>query len=317
MAERQTLIPAPLTPHRNARAGFIAGAGCYFIWGFVAIYFAMLVSRGVDAPHIVAYRIIWCAVFIAILLTASRQWRDVARVLRSRLAIAALAGSTLAIGANWWIYTYAVESRQLSYASLGYYMNPLVNVLLGVLLLGERLRRLQIAAVVLAAVGVGYQTFFIGHVPWISLGLAFSFGFYGLLRKTMQAGSLTGLMVETAMLAPIAILYLGIEANARKSPTITPGTHGLLALSGIVTATPLLLFAFAARRLKLSTLGFLQYFSPTIQLLLAIAYFGEEFTRARQITFGFIWAAVILFLTDQFLASRRSLPLAEPADMET
>ncbi len=310
--------PLPLSATAaNTRSAFAAGLSCYLIWGFVAIYFRHLNDRGVDAMHLLAYRITWSTAFIAILLTVLRQWPEVAACLSSGKSILALMGSTIAIAANWWIYIYSVETRQLSYASLGYFMNPLVNVLIGVLLLGERLRKLQVAAVILAALGVCYQTYAIGKLPWISLGLAFSFGFYGLLRKTMRAGPLAGLMVETALLAPLTLAFIGWNIQQGTAPKIDESTHLLVALSGIITATPLLLFAYAARRLKLTTIGFLQYFSPTIQLLIAVLYFGEAFDRSRQVTFAFIWLAVLLFLADQVLAARRSLPVAQPADMET
>ena len=312
------MTEAPPTDHshrKRAREGLLAGLGAYLIWGFVAMYFDYLHRRGVSAEHILAYRIAWSAFFLAILITVLRQWEQVWACLRSRRSLLALIGSTTLISINWYTYIYAVATHQLSHASLGYYMNPLVNVLLGVALLRERLRLLQFLAIALAVAGVTCLTVAIGKPPWIALSLAISFGLYGLLRKTMPAGAMAGLMVETAIVTPVCLAFLAWPGAHATGPRAGLDVHALLALSGIITATPLLLFALAARRLRLTTLGFLQFSSPTLQFLIAVWYFGEPFTKARQVTFAFIWAAVIVFLLDQLRAARASARL-EPIAVE-
>lgn len=291
---------------RRGRAGFAFGLSAYLLWGFVALYFDYLHRRGVTADLILAYRISWCFVFLLLLASVLGQWGEVLQCARSWRSMRTLMLSTVLIAANWYAYIYAVSTHQLSQASLGYYMNPLVNVLLGVLVLGERLRRLQVAAVVIAGAGVTFLTMSSGALPWIAVTLAITFGLYGLLRKTMSAGSVVGLLIETALCTPITLAYIAwIHSSAgRDLPHYPLDVHAWLATSGIVTATPLLLFAAAARRLQLSTLGFMQYVSPTIQLLIAVLAFGEPFTPDRQITFAAIWLAVALFVFDQFRAAR-------------
>lgn len=287
--------------------GFALGLAAYLVWGFVAIYFDYLRRRGVSPGLILAYRITWSCAFLVLLTTLLRQWREVAACARSWRSMRALLLSTVLIAANWYAYIYAVSSHQLAQASLGYYMNPLVNVLLGVAVLGERLRRLQVAAVAIAAVGVTYLTLTSGKPPWIALTLAASFGLYGLLRKTMAAGAVVGLMIETALCTPVTLAFIAWShagGNGGGAPAFAADVHGWLALSGVITAIPLLLFAAAARRLQLSTLGFMQYLSPTIQLLIAVLLFREPFTLDRQLTFAAIWVAVALFVVDQARAAR-------------
>lgn len=302
-----------LAHRRRARAGFALGMASYLIWGFVAIYFRYVMQQGVTPTMMLAYRITWSFVFLAILVTALRLWPEVVLCLRSWRATRALIISTALIAANWYTYIYAVSSQQLSQASLGYYMNPLVNVLLGVLVLRERLRRLQIAAVMVAAAGVTYLTLAQKQPPWIALVLAVSFGMYGLMRKTMPAGAMVGLMIETALCIPMTLGYI-LYQHAGGAAHYPAEVHGWLALSGIITATPLLLFAAGARRLRLSTMGFLQYVSPTIQLLIAVLLFGELFTRQKAITFGLIWTAIVLFVIDQLRWGRARGP-AEPVEV--
>jgi chloramphenicol-sensitive protein RarD len=302
---------------RSAHAGLAAGLGAYLIWGFVAIYFKFLMDRGVTPGLMLAYRITWSFAFLLVMVTALRLWPEVVACARSGRAVRALAISTVLIAVNWYTYIYAIDVRQLSQASLGYYMNPLVNVLLGVLVLRERLRAMQVVAVVIAAVAVAYLTLAQQQLPWIALSLAVSFGLYGLMRKTMPAGAMVGLMVETALCTPLTLGYIiychtagaGVAAAAGYPLSI----HGWLALSGIITATPLLLFAASARRLRLSSVGFLQYLSPTIQLLVAVLLFGEPFTRQRAITFALIWAAIAFFVVDQIRAGRANRSM-EPVE---
>lgn len=296
----------PIAQRRRARAGFAAGMGSYLIWGFVAIYFKYVMDQGVSPTLMLAYRITWSFAFLLLLVTVLRLWPEVMACLRSWRATRALILSTALISVNWYTYIYSVSSHQLSQASLGYYMNPLVNVLLGVVVLRERLRGLQIAAVGIAGAGVTYLTIAQGQPPWIALLLAVSFGLYGLLRKTMAAGAMVGLMVETALCTPLTLGYILYCHTTAAAQPFGPAVHGWLVLSGVITATPLLLFALGARRLRLTTMGFLQFFSPTIQLLIAVLLFGEPFTRDRAITFAAIWLAIVVFLADQIRAGRTS-----------
>jgi chloramphenicol-sensitive protein RarD len=214
--------------------------------------------------------------------------------------MARLTASTLLIGVNWFTYIYAVSTNQVLESSLGYFITPLVNVLLGIVFLGERLRPVQLASLLLAAAGVANMAM-LGHgVPWIALVLAVSFAFYGLMRKTVTVDASLGLFVETALLTLPAALLLGAlqVSGAAQAPSAGAGTLRLLVAGGVVTTVPLLFFAGAARRLRMATLGFLQYLAPSIQFVLAVAVFGEELSRAKVISFGFIWVAVALYTLD-------------------
>jgi chloramphenicol-sensitive protein RarD len=210
------------------------------------------------------------------------------------------------IAFNWYLFIYAVETNRTLSASLGYYINPLVSVLLGVIFIRERLRTAQIVAVVIAAAGVTNQIVAVGVFPWIAISLAVTFGFYGLLRKQAPVSPLIGLMVECLILLPIALILIGwrVAPGAPDTEWATPSTYALLMLAGVVTAIPLLCFAAAARRLRLSTMGFLQYLSPTLQFALAIFAFGEPFGRAQLLTFALIWIACGIFSLDSILVYR-------------
>jgi chloramphenicol-sensitive protein RarD len=279
------------------------GLGAYLCWGFIALYFRVV--RHVPPVSLVAFRVLWSVVFLALLLTALRGWDEVGAAVRSRKTLFGLAGSSVLIAGNWIIFVWAVEHAQVMQASLGYFINPLVSVLLGLTFLRETLRPAQWLACALAAVGVAVLTASMGKLPSVALALAMTFGFYGLLRKTIPVGALVGLTIETTLLAPLALAYvLTVTHPAQLSPT----THGLLALAGPVTALPLLMFAGAARRLRLSTMGFIQYISPTCQLLLAVFVFGEPFTHAQAVSFSLIWAALAVFSVDSALALRRRAP---------
>jgi chloramphenicol-sensitive protein RarD len=294
-------IRAPVPPPTrtaagaSARVGGVAGLSAFLAWGFIALFFKLLTH--VPPIVVLSHRIVWSALFVAAVLAAQRRWGDVAAALRSRRGMAVLAGSTVMIAINWYTFLWAVTNRQVVQAGLGYFINPLVSVLLGIVFLRERLRTGQAAALLLAAAGVGVQVVALGHVPWVALTLALSFGFYALLRKTAPAGPLVGLFVETMLLVPPA-LWL-ITSGARGNPVhFTQGTYAILASSGVVTAAPLLLFATAARSLRLATMGFLQFISPTCQLLLAVLAFHEPFTRWHGVSFGFIWAGLVLYSLD-------------------
>jgi len=284
--------------------GVAYAAAAYAAWGLFPVYFRLL--AGVPAPEILAHRIVWSAAFLVALLTALRQWRDVRQTLRTPGALATLAATALLISTNWLIYIWAVNSGRVLDASLGYFVNPLVTVLLGVAFLRDRLSRLQKVAVLLAAAGVGVLVVSAGRIPWIALSLALTFGLYGLLRKQLRVDALSGLFAEVALLAPAALLYLAWIASRGDAHfgTITRSTV-LLAASGVVTAIPLLWFAAGVQRLRLSTVGVLQYLNPTMQFGIAVFVFGEPFTRTTAISFGCIWASLAIYTADAFGRAQR------------
>ncbi|MCP4247506.1 MAG: EamA family transporter RarD [bacterium] len=289
----------PVEPSlRSARVGVAYGLGAYLFWGLVPVYFKAVAS--IPPLEILAHRVVWSLVLLAALLTLRRSWKLVFGAVASRTVAVTLAATTLLIAVNWYVFIWAVGRGHILQASLGYYINPLVNVVLGYVFLGERLDRWQKTSVALAAAGVAYLTFGYGQVPWIALTLAGSFGFYGLLRKTVPIGALAGLTVETVMLGPLAlgyIVYLAAQ-GAGSFGTVSRTTDGLLILAGVVTAVPLLWFANAARRLRLATLGFLQYLAPTGHFLLAVIVFDEPFNRDYLITFVCIWTALLIYSVD-------------------
>jgi chloramphenicol-sensitive protein RarD len=298
-----TEVPLTLA-RRETRLGLMYGLLAYLAWGLVSIYFALITDRKVDAIVLVSHRIIWAVVFLLIVITLTKQWDALWRCARSKTTMLALAGSTVMIAGNWFGFVYAVKAKLLLQASLGYYINPLVNVLLGYLFLGERLRPMQWLGVILALLGVGILTAHLGSLPWIPFVVAGTFGMYGLLRKTMNAGPLVGLTIETVLLLPIAgaIAAMQFSQDIHSQEGVDWIAYGLLMLLGVITAVPLLWFAAAARRLKLSTMGFLQYISPTMQTVVAVWYRGEGFDRVQLITFSLIWVAVILYSIDSWRA---------------
>jgi len=285
-------------PGRERRTGLAYGLAAYGAWGVFPIYLKAV--RTVPILEVLCHRVVWALAILLVLTGVRGELRAVADALRHRRALLVLSGSTVFIALNWLVYIYSVTHDRILESSLGYYINPLISVLLGVVLLRERLEPLMKAAALLAAAGVVWLAIGLGQLPWISLVLAFSFGLYGLLRKIAPVGALIGLTVETLLLAPLAAGYL-VWAEARGRATFLSGRWGidvLLLLAGPVTAIPLLCFAAAARRLPLSTIGFMQYISPTLQFLLAVTVYGEPFDRARAGAFACIWAAVALFAFD-------------------
>ena len=247
--------------------------------------------------ELLCHRIVWAALFLALLLWQQGKFREIRAALGRRRTLAVLAASTVLIALNWLVYIYSVSHDRLLESSFGYYINPLVNVALGVVLLGERLAPRVRIAVAIAAAGVLWLGLHAGRLPWISLVLAFSFALYGLLRKVAPVGALIGLSVETLLLLPLAAGYLVHQLWNGEAAFLSgrPALDVLLVLGGPLTAIPLLWFAAAARRLPLSTLGFLQYLSPTLQFLLAVLVYGEVFDPAKAVAFAFIWAALALF----------------------
>lgn len=290
---------------RSMQLGILYAATAYILWGIFPIYFKAL--RDVSPLEILWHRIVWAFVFLLIALAARRQWSWIGRLARQPKVVAGFAASAVLLSANWYLYIWSVNSDHVVDASLGYFMNPLVTVLLGFLLLHERLRPLQWAAVALAASGVAWLTWQSGHLPWIGLALAFSFGFYGLLRKTAALGALEGLSLETFLLFPIAFGYLvWLALNDRNAFLhASLASKGLLMAAGPITAIPLLLFAAGARRIPLSTLGLLQYFAPSLQLLIGVWIYHESFTAERAIGFAVIWSALLVYSLEGVWRARR------------
>ncbi|NIF50292.1 EamA family transporter RarD [Enterobacter sp. Ap-1006] len=290
---------------KQTRQGILLALTAYFIWGIAPVYFKLI--HYVPATEILTHRVIWSFFFMLALITVCRQWPQVKRACQNRKKILALALSAVLIGGNWLLYIWAVNNQHMLEASLGYFINPLVNVLLGMIFLGERFRRMQWVAVLLAFCGVLVQLWTFGSLPIIGLGLAFSFAFYGLIRKKIAVDAQTGMLFETLWLLPIAGIYLfGIADSATSHMGMNPWTLNLMLIAaGVITTVPLLCFTAAATRLRLSTLGFFQYLGPTLMFLLAVTFYGEVVTEDKLITFGFIWAALALFIADAIYTQRR------------
>ncbi|PIJ50787.1 EamA family transporter [Erwinia sp. OLTSP20] len=291
---------------RQTRQGILFALGAYFIWGIAPAYFKTI--QQVAADEIMTHRVIWSFFFMLILLSISRSWSRVRTVLRQPRKVLLLGVTAVTIGGNWLLFIWAVNNHHILESSLGYFINPLVNVLIGMMFLGERFRRLQWLAVILAGCGVFIQLWKFGSVPWISLGLALSFSFYGLIRKQLAVDAQTGMLLETSWLLIPSAIYLFCFAD---SPTShldqNPLTLNLLLVAaGIVTTIPLLLFTAACARLRLSTVGFFQYLGPTLMFLLAVMFYGETLSQDKAITFAFIWSALALFILDAMLAMRRT-----------
>lgn len=278
-------------------AGALYAIAAYAAWGLVPVYWKAL--RVVPATAIVAHRVIWSVLFVAALLTARRKWPDVVAVLRDRSRMTRLVASTTLISANWGLFIWAVNAGRILQTSLGYFVNPILSVLLGVIFLGERMRPLQWVSVALASAGVLLLLVLAGVFPWVSLSLAVTFGLYGLIRKTTAVDGLTGLFVETLLTVPFALGYLLLAPGVRASTSFGDAFAVPLVLaSGAITALPLVWFAEATRRLPLSILGFFQYLSPSLTFLLAVLVYDEPLDRPRLFTFGCIWSAAILFSFD-------------------
>lgn len=275
----------------ETRRGLFAGFGAYLIWGLLPLYLHQLI--GVPAMDVLAHRIVWSVLVMAIVATASAGWpRLRAAFARPRL-LAMLFGSAVFITCNWLIYTWAILNGHVLDASLGYFINPLISVVFGIVLLGERLSRPQWLAVGCAGIGVAVLAIGHGALPLISLGIALSFALYGLVRKAADIDAVSGLFIETLILAPIALLWLLTRPTggfALPGPTLL-----LLAAGGVLTAAPLLLFGIAARRLKLSTIGLMQYFSPSLVFLQGVFVFHEPIDRWQLIAFGCIWIGLVIY----------------------
>ncbi len=298
----------PLTENgagERAAAGVACATLSFLIWGLSPAYWKLL--KSVDAFEILMHRMVWSFLFLLPFLALRGRWSEFVSTIGTPRRMAGLLTSTLFVACNWFIFIYAINHDQILQTSLGYYINPLVNVLLGTLILKERLRPLQGVAVGLAAIAVLYLTFGFGRIPWMALILAFAFGLYGLIRKMVAVTALVGLAIETLMLSVPATAYL-LFLDMTGQGTFGRGGIGvsiLLMGAAMVTGLPLLLFTIGARRIHLSTVGFLQYIAPTCSFLLAVFAFGEPFSRARAIAFILIWIALAIYSADSLRYYRR------------
>ena len=285
------------------RKGILYGIAAYALWGFFPIYWKLL--QDVPAIQLLGHRIGWSFLLLLAVILLTRQWNDFRSTLNARTFQIYLIAAIL-IGVNWLTYVWAVNAGFIVETSLGYFINPLLSVLMGVFFLRERLRVAQWVPVILAAIGVAYLTFAYGRLPWIALLLAFTFGFYGLTKKLAPLGSVFGLTLETGILFLPAVAYLGwVQANNTASFLHAGVTADLLMIgAGVVTTIPLLLFASAAKQIPLSMIGILQYLAPTIQFLIGIFIYKEAFDQSRLVGFGIVWLALIIFWVESYLANR-------------
>jgi chloramphenicol-sensitive protein RarD len=287
------------------RTGIINATLAFLCWGLFPLYFHAL--KEVPPGQILAHRVVWSLLFLAIVLTFRRQWKWLPAVLRQPRVIGSFVASAFLLSANWLVYIWAVNNGHVIEGSLGYFINPLVNIMFGYLILKERLRRVQWMAIALAALGVAWLTWQTGSVPWIALILASTFGAYGLMRKTAALGALEGLSFETMVLFPLALGYLvWLSAHGANGfvNSASDSTRWLLIAAGPITAIPLLLFASGARKIPLAVLGMLQYISPTIQFLLGVWLFHEAFTAERLVGFLLIWSALALYAAEGLWRNR-------------
>ena len=296
----------PNQPKLKSISGVVCGASAFLIWGISPLYWKLLLA--VPALQIAAHRVVWSFAFIIPIVVLGKRKNEFFSTLTNPRAMALLVLTSLLVGCNWLTYIWAINSGYLLQASLGYYINPLVNVLLGTVFLKERLRSYQSVAVILAATGVIYLTVVYGQFPWIALLLAFTFGFYGLIRKVIQVGSLAGLAMETLLLTLPALVYL-VYADTQDAGAflnLQLSIDLLLIGTSFITAIPLVLFAMSARRVQLTTLGFLQYIGPSGMFLMAVFLFKEPFRPEQLICFILIWTALVVYSIDSVLHFRKS-----------
>lgn len=304
------MTDTPATGAPDERGGIALAASAYMIWGIVPIYWHQL--WGVSPFQITASRVLFCALFVAGVTLARRRWSRVLSILTTPKVLRNLALSAALIACNWTVYVYAATSGHLVEASLGYYILPLISIGLGVVLFGERMSRVRLLGLALAGIAVAVQTLAVGHLPWIALVLALSFGFYGYFRKLTPVDPLDGLLIEVLLLLPVALALYGYWAGhgTLALRAATPAISALLVGAGPVTAIPLALFAGGARRIRLSTLGFLQYLAPSMSLLIATLVYGEPFTLLEAVTFACVWSALAIVAAEGQMSRFRLRGLA-------
>lgn len=293
-------------PHNQEyKHGLIYAFSAYIMWGIAPIYFKLL--DGIAPLDIVLQRVIWSFIFILCILIFTARFKNIRAVLKEPTKLGWLAITALLIGVNWLIFIWAVTNGRMLDASLGYYINPIFNVFLGTIFLSEKLRRMQWVAVGLAVLAVLIELVVFGSIPWVSIALAVTFGFYGLLRKKIQAEAMSGLFIETLMLLPLAIGYL-MFIDSSSMLSLVDGDMAftlLIVASGVVTTLPLLAFSAAAIRIPLSTLGFIQYIGPSLMLLMAVFVYGEPLELYKGATFGLIWLALVVYSVDGYRFSKK------------
>lgn len=279
----------------ETQLGIFYALGAYLMWGFAPIYFKYLAF--IPVSEILAHRVIWSVLVTGIIITLSAAWQNVWLICTSLKKLALLLVTTLLISCNWMVFIWAINNERMLDASLGYFINPIINVVLGLLFLNESLSRIKWIAVGLAFIGVLVQVFILGELPWVSLVLPTSFAFYALIRKKIKVESLTGLFIETLLVAPIAIYYLYAIADSEYANMFTNSIslNFWLIFAGVATALPLIFFGQAALRLKLSTLGFFQYLAPSMLFIFAVLFYAEPLNTGKVITFMFIWSGIALF----------------------
>lgn len=286
--------PGPPGSEENVRMGVFAALATYLIWGVLPIFFKLL--EHVDSVGVVANRILCSLVFVGVIVLMRGQLGAVRAALRDRRTMLAMCCSAVLIAANWLIFIWAVGNGHVLEVSFGYFINPLVSVAIGMVMLSEKLTVTQAVAIAIAVVAIAIQAIGLGSVPWIAIALALSFAFYGYVRKTVNVTSVPGLAIETLILVPFSALYIGyILTGPMPDFYADPQTTILLLLTGPATAIPLVLFAFAARQLRLSTIGMFQYIAPSLQFLCAVFLFGEELSPARLVSFALIWVSLMVF----------------------
>ncbi|TJZ69003.1 EamA family transporter RarD [Chitiniphilus eburneus] len=287
------------------QTGILYALAAYLMWGLLPLFLKQL--QGIPAGEVLLHRMVWSLVFLGVILAVRRNWRWLGTALRQPKVMAGFAASAALLAVNWFVYIWSVQANRVVDASLGYFINPLVSVLIGVVVLRERLRLGQWLAVAVAGAGVAWLTWQAGQLPWIAITLALSFGFYGLLRKTASLGALEGLSLETLVFFPVAggVLAWLLASGQAGFDHATPWVRFLCLMAGPVTAVPLLLFAAGARRIPMSLLGILQYAGPTVQLLLGVLLWHEPFGAARVTGFALIWGALLIYTAEGFWAARR------------
>jgi chloramphenicol-sensitive protein RarD len=293
----------PTNPEQ--RKGVILACMAFFMWGLAPIYFKLL--QHISAFEILMHRVVWSVLFIVIIVSIMQQWHKIKQVIAQPKLLLMLGLTATLLGFNWGLFIWAVNNDHMLDASLGYYINPLLNVLLGMLFLGEKLRKWQGIAVALAFSGVVIQLVSFGSFPVVAFSLAGSFAIYGLLRKKLPIESLPGLLLEAVILLPIALVYWWLMAPTPSSDLMLNEWHTnlLLISAGVVTTLPLLCFTGAAKRLQYTTLGFFQYIGPSLMFILAVMFYGEVFSHERMVTFACIWSALAIFSWDSYRQSQK------------
>lgn len=295
--------------HKTTNAGIINAVFAYLMWGFAPLYFKLI--SHVDAAEILIHRVLWASILLLVIVVAIRKWQQFTKMVTDKKVITRLTLTALLLGTNWYLFIWAVNNDHLLDASLGYYINPLLNVALGMIFLGEKLRKWQGIAVGLAIIGVLIQVVMLGTLPIISLALAGTFGIYGLLRKKLHVDSFVGLLIESLLMLPVALIFWQFFTFSETSNLFNNdwALNTILIAAGVVTTAPLLCFTAAAKRLTLAALGFFQYIGPSIMFLLATFLYQEPLNAAKLATFGFIWAALIIFSLDSLRSRKQKLAI--------